>query len=146
MECIRFGLEWNQTAVGYWPARLCQRHVECHWFRNQRSLRGYGCLTCCCLLPGNPIRLNHTVENGSWFHSIDATVQVQKEMARNGINSSVLPREQWDTWDPMLISEGLFAAANIFRFFASNFNSKKWLLISDTCKWMSEDCLNESLM
>lgn len=42
-----------------------------------------------------------------------AYYQVQKEMARN-ISSSVLPREQWDTWDPMLISEGLFAAANIF--------------------------------
>ena len=25
-----------------------------------------------------------------------------------------LPREQWDDWDPTLISEGLFAAANIF--------------------------------
>lgn len=25
-----------------------------------------------------------------------------------------LPRERWDTWDPMLISEGLFSAANIF--------------------------------
>ncbi|XP_008550220.1 transient receptor potential-gamma protein isoform X4 [Microplitis demolitor] len=25
-----------------------------------------------------------------------------------------LQREQWDTWDPMLISEGLFSAANIF--------------------------------
>ena len=25
-----------------------------------------------------------------------------------------LTRENWDTWDPMLISEGLFAAANIF--------------------------------
>lgn len=24
-------------------------------------------------------------------------------------------REDWDTWDPMLIAEGLFAAANIFR-------------------------------
>ena len=23
-------------------------------------------------------------------------------------------RHEWDTWDPMLISEGLFAAANIF--------------------------------
>lgn len=27
-----------------------------------------------------------------------------------------LQREQWDTWDPMLISEGLFSAANIFRY------------------------------
>lgn len=26
-----------------------------------------------------------------------------------------IPRENWDTWDPMLISEGLFSAANIFR-------------------------------
>lgn len=25
-----------------------------------------------------------------------------------------LPREKWDAWDPMLISEGLFSAANIF--------------------------------
>ena len=25
-----------------------------------------------------------------------------------------LDRENWDTWDPMLIAEGLFAAANIF--------------------------------
>jgi len=25
-----------------------------------------------------------------------------------------LPRERWDAWDPMLISEGLFSAANIF--------------------------------
>lgn len=30
-------------------------------------------------------------------------------------DSVELQREQWDTWDPMLISEGLFSAANIFR-------------------------------
>lgn len=24
------------------------------------------------------------------------------------------PREKWDAWDPMLLSEGLFSAANIF--------------------------------
>lgn len=29
--------------------------------------------------------------------------------------SSGVKRENWDTWDPMLIAEGLFAAANIFR-------------------------------
>jgi transient receptor potential cation channel subfamily C member 4 len=39
--------------------------------------------------------------------------QVQKEMVfYPGANE--LPREKWDTWDPMLISEGLFSAANIF--------------------------------
>jgi transient receptor potential cation channel subfamily C len=31
------------------------------------------------------------------------------------MQTSELPREDWDTWDPMLISEGLFSAANIFR-------------------------------
>jgi len=36
-------------------------------------------------------------------------------MANNN-SSALLPREDWDMWDPMLISEGLFAAANIFRF------------------------------
>ncbi|XP_054744158.1 transient receptor potential-gamma protein [Anastrepha obliqua] len=39
--------------------------------------------------------------------------QVQKEMIINP-NATDLPRERWDTWDPMLISEGLFSAANIF--------------------------------
>ena len=39
--------------------------------------------------------------------------QVQEELAR-GSKTAHLPRELWDTWDPMLISEGLFAAANIF--------------------------------
>lgn len=41
-------------------------------------------------------------------------VQVQKEMAAK-MQTTELPREEWDTWDPMLISEGLFSAANIFR-------------------------------
>lgn len=40
--------------------------------------------------------------------------QVQKEMAAK-MQTTELPREDWDTWDPMLISEGLFSAANIFR-------------------------------
>lgn len=30
------------------------------------------------------------------------------------IQAADLPREQWDAWDPMLISEGLFSAGNIF--------------------------------
>jgi transient receptor potential cation channel subfamily C member 4 len=34
-------------------------------------------------------------------------------MAINNIAAD-LPREKWDTWDPMLISEGLFSAGNIF--------------------------------
>jgi transient receptor potential cation channel subfamily C member 4 len=38
---------------------------------------------------------------------------VQKEMKENPYAAD-LQREKWDTWDPMLISEGLFSAANIF--------------------------------
>lgn len=39
-----------------------------------------------------------------------AYYRVQKENQRQA-----LQREEWDSWDPMLISEGLFSAANIFR-------------------------------
>ncbi|XP_066908421.1 transient receptor potential-gamma protein isoform X2 [Halyomorpha halys] len=39
--------------------------------------------------------------------------QVQKEL-QSGKGTLDIPREDWDTWDPMLISEGLFSAANIF--------------------------------
>jgi len=42
-----------------------------------------------------------------------AYYDVQHEISL-GLNTSNLPREKWDTWDPTLISEGLFAAANIF--------------------------------
>ena len=41
------------------------------------------------------------------------SLQVQDELAQKSPTAH-LPREHWDTWDPMLISEGLFAAANIF--------------------------------
>ncbi|XP_015431311.1 PREDICTED: transient receptor potential-gamma protein [Dufourea novaeangliae] len=44
-----------------------------------------------------------------------AYYRVQKEMESQEAGTVIeLQREQWDTWDPMLISEGLFSAANIF--------------------------------
>lgn len=42
-------------------------------------------------------------------------VQKENENQEPGSLFTELQREQWDTWDPMLISEGLFSAANIFR-------------------------------
>ncbi|XP_011315127.1 transient receptor potential-gamma protein isoform X3 [Fopius arisanus] len=46
---------------------------------------------------------------------IVAHFRVQKENEGRMPGSIVgLQREEWDTWDPMLISEGLFSAANIF--------------------------------
>lgn len=48
---------------------------------------------------------------------IVAYYRVQKENENQKSDSpfTELQREEWDTWDPMLISEGLFSAANIFR-------------------------------
>ncbi|GBO02970.1 hypothetical protein AVEN_126277-1 [Araneus ventricosus] len=40
--------------------------------------------------------------------------QVRKEIILN-TGTAHLPREKWDAWDPILIAEGLFATANIFR-------------------------------
>lgn len=44
-----------------------------------------------------------------------AYYRVQKENENQDRPGWTLQREEWDTWDPMLISEGLFSAANIFR-------------------------------
>jgi len=49
------------------------------------------------------------------MHPLFLDPQVQKEKEQGGVGD--LAREDWNTWDPMLIAEGLFAAANIFRFF-----------------------------
>ncbi len=40
-------------------------------------------------------------------------MQVQKEM-RDGNSAAYAKRDDWDAFDPNLVSEGLFAAANIF--------------------------------
>lgn len=42
-------------------------------------------------------------------------LQVEKEKQREEtIEQATAPRKDWDAYDPTLISEGLFAAANIF--------------------------------
>ncbi|GBM25717.1 Transient receptor potential-gamma protein [Araneus ventricosus] len=45
---------------------------------------------------------------------LSSWIIVQRELNR-GINAYT-PREDWDPYDPMLISEGIFGAANIFSF------------------------------
>ena len=44
-----------------------------------------------------------------------AYLQQSAEIRRNP-ETRFIPREKWDDFDPQLIAEGLFAAANIFRF------------------------------
>ncbi|KAG1676995.1 Transient receptor potential-gamma protein [Nymphon striatum] len=44
---------------------------------------------------------------------LNSRSQVQKEI-RLQQGTANLARENWDAWDPMLIAEGLFSAANIF--------------------------------
>lgn len=43
-----------------------------------------------------------------------AYVQQTSEISRDPARAYI-PREEWNDFDPQLISEGLFAAANIFR-------------------------------
>lgn len=43
-----------------------------------------------------------------------AYIQQTTEIRRDP-QTMFIPREQWDPFDPQLIAEGLFAAANIFR-------------------------------
>ncbi|GFQ96127.1 transient receptor potential-gamma protein [Trichonephila clavata] len=45
---------------------------------------------------------------------LSSWIVVQRELKR-GLNAYT-PREEWDPYDPMLISEGIFGAANIFSF------------------------------
>lgn len=42
-----------------------------------------------------------------------AYIQQTKEIARNP-DTIYIARENWDDYDPQLVAEGLFAAANIF--------------------------------
>jgi len=45
---------------------------------------------------------------------IAAYIQQSQEISADP-STAYIPREQWDDFDPQLIAEGLFAAANIFR-------------------------------
>ena len=40
--------------------------------------------------------------------------QVEEEKRSGNWAAALAPRDEWDAFDPNLISEGLFAAANIF--------------------------------
>lgn len=44
-----------------------------------------------------------------------AYVQQSQQIAADPA-TAYIPREQWDAFDPQLIAEGLFAAANVFRY------------------------------
>lgn len=39
----------------------------------------------------------------------------QRSQTLNDPETAYIPREEWDAFDPHLIAEGLFAAANVFR-------------------------------
>lgn len=44
-----------------------------------------------------------------------AYIEQKKEIANDG-TKAYIPREDWEAFDPQLVAEGLFAAANIFRY------------------------------
>lgn len=43
-----------------------------------------------------------------------AYLRVEQEKRDGDLEAAYAPRDEWDAFDPNLISEGLFAAANIF--------------------------------
>lgn len=46
----------------------------------------------------------------------------QRSQIANDPATAYIPREEWDAFDPQLIAEGLFAAANVFRLKILNVN------------------------
>jgi transient receptor potential cation channel subfamily C member 4 len=92
--------------------------VECDRFYNKFFVRRYRRTSGCFLFSSksqNIICVDDIRTTTMCLFFIDSLLQtkVQKEMMFNQF-ANILPREKWDTWDPMLISEGLFSAANIF--------------------------------
>src|SRR6218665_3688164 len=57
-------------------------------------------------------------------------IQVKEEIRKGQPELAHAPREQWDAYDPTLISEGLFAAANIFTSVHCRSPSVGWSLTS----------------
>lgn len=45
---------------------------------------------------------------------VAAYVQQSAEISRDGAAAAMIPRERWTDFDPQLVAEGLFAAANVF--------------------------------
>lgn len=56
-----------------------------------------------------------------------AYVREQAEMRREP-SSAFVPREKWDTFDPQLVAESLFATANVLRYSTANIASRLSIL------------------
>jgi len=99
--------------------------VEHLGFRNQFIVCGYNSPANSCSLPSKVYIIIIVISRNSCVPHVMLTYnvlslyqpQVKMEIARGEINAHS-ERENWDAWDPMLIAEGLFAAANIFRYYA----------------------------
>ncbi|KAI4463491.1 transient receptor potential channel [Holotrichia oblita] len=50
----------------------------------------------------------------------------QKKEIANDPSKAFIPREEWEAFDPQLVAEGLFAAANIFRTILTGLNQLLW--------------------
>lgn len=54
------------------------------------------------------------VTNSLYVATLALRVVSYWQVQFSDVEHSHVPREKWDAWDPMLLSEGLFSAANIF--------------------------------
>lgn len=50
-----------------------------------------------------------------WLMNLEEVIEFTFQVQGMPQEDKDIRRENWDAWDPMLISEGLFSAANIFR-------------------------------
>ncbi|CAG2065469.1 unnamed protein product, partial [Timema podura] len=68
---------------------------------------------------------------GTTLLRVAAYVQQCREISKDPA-TAYIPREQWDDFDPQLVAEGLFAAANVFRW-----DIQCFVILAQTGAWSS---------
>lgn len=109
----RFSIRWNESTLYGWTHGIYNRPVEYSWLHIQYVLCDMDWITVYVVVFSAGGRLIFSIK---FF-----TEKQQKKClfcqrdAAIGLNPWY-PREQWDPFDPMLLSEGVFAAGMIFSF------------------------------
>lgn len=95
--------------MGRWVGGIRERHVECDRLHNEFFVCSHSGLKSSFILRGKILVV--FITEYCMMRICLNFLYFLKVMQ----NPKVIARKDWDAWDPMLISEGLFSAANIFR-------------------------------
>ncbi|KAG1682263.1 Transient-receptor-potential-like protein [Nymphon striatum] len=140
----RIRLVRDKETMGEWNSELLQGHVECRGIHHKCPLRSLDGSQDCIAFSGSyndvmdaardvmdavrdviPVACEALLSKMLlllWLRSIpcfNATATTREALVQSEISAGLdphLPRENWDDFDPLLISEGIFGAANIFSF------------------------------